>query len=123
MSARAGLDSIAMKTLALVTAIFLPATFIATLFSMSMFDWQGGNVSVVSSNFWVFWVVSVPLSIVILGLWWYIWNLSRRHYGTLFRQDFEHGEPPSELRGLWETFKRGTVREGGSQDDHVGSMA
>lgn len=54
MSARAGLDSIAMKTLALVTAVFLPATFIATLFSMSMFDWQGEHGSVVSSNFWVF---------------------------------------------------------------------
>lgn len=32
-------DSSAMKALALITAVFLPATYVATLFSMTMFNW------------------------------------------------------------------------------------
>lgn len=35
-----GRDSTAMKTLAFITALFLPGTYIATLFSISMFEWQ-----------------------------------------------------------------------------------
>ncbi|KAJ4418230.1 hypothetical protein N0V82_005704 [Gnomoniopsis sp. IMI 355080] len=106
MSAQAGLDSIAMKTLALVTALFLPATFIATLFSVDMFDWQASTDSaVVNQKFWIFWAVSVPLSILILGAWWYIWNLSRTYYATKFAQDFEGNDAVRERRTLWETFK------------------
>lgn len=100
MSAQAGLDSVAMKTLALVTAIFLPATFIATLFSMSMFDWQGPTV--VSSNFWVFWVVVVPLSTAILGSWWYFWYLSRYAYAD----KYEDADPSSEHAALWKMFQK-----------------
>jgi Mg2+ and Co2+ transporter CorA len=50
-------DSRAMKTLALITTMFLPATFVATLFSVSMFSWmagQGGSKTVVSSRFKIY---------------------------------------------------------------------
>lgn len=102
MSAQAGLDSVAMKTLALVTAIFLPATFIATLFSMSIFNWQADNRSaVLSSEFWISWVVSVPLSIAVLAAWWCFWDLSRTHYAE--RSKDAHTNKEHET--LWKTSK------------------
>ena len=79
-----GRDSTAMKTLAFITALFLPGTYIATLFSMSMFQWQAspsGSLSsssaspadTLSNKFWIYWATTIPLTIaVIIGwrLWW-----------------------------------------------------
>ena len=79
-----GRDSTAMKTLAFITALFLPGTYIATLFSMSMFQWQASPSESLSSSsasaadtlsnkFWIYWATTVPLTIaVIVGwrLWW-----------------------------------------------------
>ena len=70
-------DSIAMKTLAFITALFLPGTFIASLFSSNMFDWQassdGSERPTVSHYFWIYWVVAAPLTILVLigWVWWY----------------------------------------------------
>lgn len=117
MSAQAGLDSVAMKTLALVTAIFLPATFIATLFSMSMFDWQADSSSaVLSPEFWIFWVVSVPLSVAVLAAWWCFWDLSRTYYAERFKDAHTNKEHET----LWKTFKAKMGRDRGS---HVGNAA
>ncbi|KAH8685378.1 hypothetical protein BGZ60DRAFT_522672 [Tricladium varicosporioides] len=62
-------DSSAMKTLALITTIFLPGTYVATLFSMSMFSWPPSNnivddttksnLSTVSPKFWIYWAVTI----------------------------------------------------------------
>lgn len=46
---------------------------------MSMFNWQGSsgsdtNDSMVVSTFWIYWAVSVPLTLVVLvgwRVWWY----------------------------------------------------
>jgi hypothetical protein len=42
---------------------------------MSMFDWQASTGSsesvVVVPDFWVFWVVSVPLTLIVLAGWRY----------------------------------------------------
>lgn len=112
MSAQAGLDSVAMKTLALVTAIFLPATFIATLFSMSMFDWQADSSSaVLSPEFWIFWVVSVSLSIAVLAAWWCFWDLSRTHYAERFKDVHRNKEHET----LWKTLKTRLRRDRSSR--------
>lgn len=104
MGAQAGMDSVAMKTLALVTAVFLPATFIATLFSMSVFDFRAdpstADGSVVSNNFWIFWAVSAPLTIIVLGLWWIWWDVSRSFYAFKFKD--ANGERGTQL----DAFKR-----------------
>ena len=83
LAAQSGLDAVAMKTLAVVTTIFLPATFLATLFSMSMFNWQAnavGNESVVSGNFWIYWAVALPLTVVVIAICSIFWKMSRRTY-------------------------------------------
>lgn len=44
---------------------------------MTFFDWQSsgaaGGESYVSPHFWIFWVVSVPLTIIVVGSYW-VWD-------------------------------------------------
>ncbi|KAB8360875.1 hypothetical protein FH972_024609 [Carpinus fangiana] len=72
-------DSISVSTFTFITAFFLPGSFIATIFSMTMFDWHldassagTSSASYVSNRFWIYWVIVVPLTIATL-LGWYIW--------------------------------------------------
>lgn len=80
-----GRDSTSMKILALISALFLPATFVATLFSMSMFQWQpnGGNgdqsSQTVSDKIWIYPATAIPLTVVTVvgwGVWWW-WELKK----------------------------------------------
>ena len=72
-------DSSSMKILALIATIFLPGTFVATVFSMPFFN-GGGSISTPSNDsegntsdtglspgqFWIYWAVSLPLTFLIL---------------------------------------------------------
>ena len=69
-------DSSSMKTLAAVTVTFLPGTFVASLFSMSMFNWQAPDGRVVTAKFWIYWAITAPLTLITIGIW-YAW-VSRR---------------------------------------------
>ncbi|KAL4994050.1 hypothetical protein BDV10DRAFT_197831 [Aspergillus recurvatus] len=53
-------DGSALKSLTVLTAIFFPATYIATLFSLPTFD---------HTPLWAYWVVVIPLTLVIFGSW------------------------------------------------------
>lgn len=65
-------DSSAMKSIAILTLIFLPLTGIASLFSTPFFDVEGPHLFV-SVSIWIFWVVTVCLTLLIVAfwLWWY----------------------------------------------------
>lgn len=81
----AGRDSTAMKTLAFITAVFLPGSYVASLFSISMFDWQASNSSSsnglsVSSYIWVYWVVTIPLTLLVMIVWRKWWQREDRAY-------------------------------------------
>ncbi|KAI0867807.1 hypothetical protein GGS24DRAFT_495053 [Hypoxylon argillaceum] len=67
-------DSELMKSIALLTMVFLPATFVATLFSMGIFEWEGahGEVLRVSPYIWLYVVVTVAITSITLGTW-YLW--------------------------------------------------
>ncbi|ORY19019.1 hypothetical protein BCR34DRAFT_582580 [Clohesyomyces aquaticus] len=74
IAAASSRDSAAMKTLAFLTTLFLPGTFVATVFSTGMFNWRRsddgtGDRKVVSELFWVYWALAVPLTIVV-GVGW-----------------------------------------------------
>ncbi|KAL4980885.1 hypothetical protein BDW66DRAFT_123404 [Aspergillus desertorum] len=63
-------DSYAMRTLALMSVIFLPATFIASFFSMGMFDWQAPKGSrIVTPRLWIYWAITIPLTVVVAAIW------------------------------------------------------
>jgi hypothetical protein len=82
-------DSSAMKTIAVVTMVFLPGAYIAvsgshsftyyklvadcqtqTLFSMSMFNWHAKDGDkVLSDNFWIYWAFTLPVTALVLLVW------------------------------------------------------
>ena len=89
-------DSAAMKTVAVLTLTFLPATFVSVLkssppcrvlqqltamqavFGMTFFNFTPGNEAhpetwVVSEKIWIYWVISIPLTIVTI-LSWFTWQ-------------------------------------------------
>ncbi|THY12279.1 hypothetical protein D6D00_10487, partial [Aureobasidium pullulans] len=70
------IDSAAMKTIAVVTLTFLPATYVSALLGMNLFafdpDTDNGHITY-SSDLWIYFVISIPLTIFVLSVWW-IWQ-------------------------------------------------
>ncbi|MCJ1400918.1 hypothetical protein MMC11_004129 [Xylographa trunciseda] len=66
-------DSAAMKTIATLTMLFLPATFVSGLFGtnfVALFpDPVGGTSFVVSDKWWILLTCSVPLTLLVLSIW------------------------------------------------------
>ncbi|KAH7345787.1 hypothetical protein BKA66DRAFT_23185 [Pyrenochaeta sp. MPI-SDFR-AT-0127] len=71
-------DSKVMRSISLVTMVFLPGTFFATVFSMTFFDWfnEEGKTRV-SSYLWIYVIVTVFFTAITIGLW-YFFVMSRR---------------------------------------------
>ena len=59
-----------MKTIAALTMIFLPASAVSSFFGMVFFDNtdQGVGLSV-SPDWWLFPVVTLPLTMAVIGAW------------------------------------------------------
>ncbi|PQE26469.1 magnesium transport transmembrane region protein [Rutstroemia sp. NJR-2017a BBW] len=77
-------DTKAMKIIALVSAIFIPATFMATLFGSNFFIYsEDQNKLTVASNFWVYIVFTAGLSGTVITMWmlWKQWGV-KRHEGN-----------------------------------------
>lgn len=64
-------DAKAVRIISVVTLLFLPSTFVSTLFSMSFFSFQPGyqNKWGVSQKIWIYFAVAVPLTMVTVILW------------------------------------------------------
>ena len=58
-----------MRSIAIVTMLFLPPTFIATLFSTSFFNFQSRDGPIVSPWIWLYILLTAVLTVVIQGLW------------------------------------------------------
>ncbi|KAI0127540.1 hypothetical protein BJ170DRAFT_683378 [Xylariales sp. AK1849] len=78
-------DSKHMRSIALVTMIFLPGTFFASVFSMTFFDWSGPSGATISGYFWIYVVFTVFFTLLTIGTWWFfvIYRPSRHHTKTL----------------------------------------
>jgi flagellar biosynthesis/type III secretory pathway M-ring protein FliF/YscJ len=66
-------DAQANKTISIVTMTFLPATAVAAICSMNVFDWQQPDRVRVSPHFWIFWVVALLLTALVIGIF-LIWK-------------------------------------------------
>ncbi|KAK4221269.1 hypothetical protein QBC38DRAFT_377429 [Podospora fimiseda] len=65
-------DSNQMRSIAFLTMFFLPATFLASLFSMTFFDWKAEpGQHIVSPYFWIYPVLALGITLVVLGLWYF----------------------------------------------------
>jgi hypothetical protein len=93
-------DTKSMKIIALVSAIFLPATFLAvcsdlpwlakgvtlkiqlqTLFGSNFFGYEttsSGSELTMASNVWVYFILAVSVSGMTVLLWWWWWRKSMR---------------------------------------------
>ncbi|VUC31918.1 unnamed protein product [Clonostachys rosea] len=60
-------DSSSMKTVAIMTMAFLPATFFAALFAMPLLEWDGSHM--IQKGFWVYWACTIPVTLLVFGLW------------------------------------------------------
>jgi hypothetical protein len=74
LTEKATKDAAAVKVLTILTLIYLPATVVSNFFSTSFVGTEGpSNHITVSSDWWVFVAVSVPLTAFTLYIW-YIWK-------------------------------------------------
>ncbi|KAJ7897527.1 hypothetical protein B0H13DRAFT_2234376 [Mycena leptocephala] len=64
-------DSASMTAIALLTMLFLPATFTATFLGAGIFNPTGADSSAIEvTNFWWFWLVlTVPLTVLTVASW------------------------------------------------------
>ncbi|KAK7567713.1 hypothetical protein IWX49DRAFT_122825 [Phyllosticta citricarpa] len=91
LAAAATRDSSAMKTLAFLTALFLPGTYVATLFSMDMFSWSlpgeqsRENDTTVSSSFWIYWTITGILTFAVIGGWRLWWKKENSRYKEQYK--------------------------------------
>ena len=67
LTGKAVKDSSAMKTIAVMTMLFLPGTFFAAVFSMPVLKWDESDV--IQKFFWVYWAVTLPTTLVVLITW------------------------------------------------------
>ena len=97
-------DSYAMKTIAVLTMFFLPATFISSLLGTNLFvlDTSGNGKAqlIVSELWWIYLVSAVPLTLFTLLVWWlYLqWLLKARKKRIAKRA--MNGSTPVEMQNL-----------------------
>ena len=87
-------DSRSMKTIAILTMVLLPGTAVASLFSMNLFDWSATNGGQITNKWlWIYFAVTVPLTGIILGSWWY-WNRRSLRSTAQFGPSVDGGQNP-----------------------------
>ena len=73
-------DSSSMITIATMTMLFLPGTFVSAILSMAFFnngtDTSGHPTLTVLPQWWIFPVATIPLTLLVFGLW-RIWQQNR----------------------------------------------
>ncbi|KXH53890.1 hypothetical protein CSAL01_10275 [Colletotrichum salicis] len=63
-------ESAQMRTIALLTMIYLPLSSVAAIFSMDMFNWEAvDGQSIVSKHIWLFAVLTVGLTLLTIAAW------------------------------------------------------
>lgn len=83
-------DSTDMRTISVVTLLFFPATFVATVFSTSFFNFQPSDQQrVVSWWIWLYWVVTVGLTLLVMGGWYYFSRVERQKLEKVFQFESE----------------------------------
>ncbi|KAI6784735.1 uncharacterized protein J7T54_007828 [Emericellopsis cladophorae] len=93
-------DSDAMKMVAFVTLLFLPATFVAAIFSTTFFSYEGDEW-MMSGQFWIYWAFAIPITFTTAWLWtlWRYRGKIGRWYGKR-RERAEKGEKERQIAQL-----------------------
>ncbi|KAJ9615175.1 hypothetical protein H2200_001249 [Cladophialophora chaetospira] len=63
-------DSETVKVITILTMIYLPASFVTSLFGMNVFDYDGNSHKMETArNWWIYLAVWIPLTVVTILLW------------------------------------------------------
>jgi hypothetical protein len=65
-----------MRVIAFMTMTFLPGTFFAAIFAMPLLQWNEPHV--VHPRFWVYWIFTVPSTLLVFAISWVITKYSSR---------------------------------------------
>ncbi|KAF4626992.1 hypothetical protein G7Y89_g11165 [Cudoniella acicularis] len=107
-------DSTAMKTISLLGAIFLPGAYLASVFSMTFFNFQGDGSPSVSKQFWIYWAVTIPITTIIVIGWW-LWDRRREKRYEDEDQDLEKGSEGME-KTIMATMRKRTMSKASTWD-------
>ncbi|KAL6229679.1 hypothetical protein BDW75DRAFT_235015 [Aspergillus navahoensis] len=95
-----------MKTVAVVSMVYLPGTFVSGLFGTNFFSFQAdpGNTWLMADEFWIYWAVTLPLTFATVVIW-AIWHWRDTLAGWWHQaqgQGKESGKPagPTDSKGL-----------------------
>ncbi|KAE8378068.1 hypothetical protein BDV26DRAFT_262210 [Aspergillus bertholletiae] len=73
MAKSAMVDNTMMKTVAIVSLVYLPGTFVSGIFGMNFFNFDTTESGVMqwslSDNFWLYWLVTIPLTLTTMAVW------------------------------------------------------
>lgn len=74
----------------IVTVIFLPLSFVSSLFGMNT-----GDIRTLQSGQWIFWAVAVPLTVLVISLaLWYAEHIGPRRSESSASRASNFAEPP-----------------------------
>jgi len=64
-------DSATVRLVTIVTLLYLPASFVCSFLGMNLFTFQtsDGSGFAISEQFWVFFIVTIPLTLITVGSW------------------------------------------------------
>ncbi|SPO01729.1 uncharacterized protein DNG_04402 [Cephalotrichum gorgonifer] len=80
-------DGNALKRLSMLGAIFIPGTFIASLFSMEFFiiHDSGGDTSLyIAPQLWIYFAIAAPLTLVVVSVMW-LWGRNKKRKADVER--------------------------------------
>ncbi|KAF4980777.1 hypothetical protein FZEAL_3291 [Fusarium zealandicum] len=66
-------DSRYMRSIAVMTMVFLPGTWLGGVFSMTFFDWgSDGGGAYISSFVWIYVVMTLVMTAITVGGWYFV---------------------------------------------------
>ncbi|KAL4998899.1 hypothetical protein BDV10DRAFT_165999 [Aspergillus recurvatus] len=89
-------DSNMMKTVAVVSMVYLPGTFVSGLFGTNFFSFQAdpGNTWLMANEFWLYWAVTLPLTLATVVIW-AIWHWRDKLHGWWYKAQDKKSDQPA----------------------------
>ncbi|KAK7427390.1 hypothetical protein QQZ08_006159 [Neonectria magnoliae] len=79
-------DNAQMRSIALLTMVYLPVSAVASIFSMTIFDWSPKSGTIVSKYIWVFIVLSLALTIITVLIWYFATHKKKKKEPSIFEE-------------------------------------
>ncbi|KAI2464729.1 hypothetical protein F4781DRAFT_411966 [Annulohypoxylon bovei var. microspora] len=98
-------DSASMRWIAIVSLVFLPANLVSSVFSTTFFN--GSEELSVSSDFWIYWVVLVVVTVATMVFWFFLPHFSPEVDTRRVHSTGEKGAERSP-RSIYESSRGGT---------------